>query len=30
VAEDGSLYYLFKGTSVPDAVHKIRYAGGAG
>jgi glucose/arabinose dehydrogenase len=31
VAEDGSLYYLFKGTSsVPDAVHRIRYVGGAG
>jgi glucose/arabinose dehydrogenase len=30
VAEDGSLYYLFKATGAPDAVHMIRYAGGAG
>lgn len=30
VAEDGSLYYLSKDTSAPDAVHRIRYAGGAG
>jgi glucose/arabinose dehydrogenase len=30
VAEDGTLYYLFKGTSVPDTVRKISYAGGAG
>jgi glucose/arabinose dehydrogenase len=30
VAEDGSLYYLFRGSrSVPNAVHKVSYAGEA-